>query len=312
MPLPIQRSGISLFSSPNWEKGCVFVTFLKKYWKLYAFLVPVFIPLIVFGYYPAYEAFKLSFTDSNDKFVWFENFVTLVNDKKLMKSCIVMLKLLLAGMLTGNIPALLMAELLYNLRNKRASGIYRFFFIIPMMIPSLVTMLVWSNLIFENSYGLANALMRWLGLPTSSWLNGTKSVIQSLILIGFPWISGTNLLIYLAGLQGIPDGVLESCKLDGATFWKRFVHIDLPLLVGQLKLLLILGIIGGIQSFQLQMMTTDGGPRNSSMVPGLWMYKRAFVYSDFNYASAIGLSMFIIILILTILNNKFINTDVDR
>ncbi len=288
-------------------------TVLKKHWKLYAFLVPVFIPLIIFGYLPAVDAFKLAFIDNQSgAFVGLQNFIDMASDRKLIKSVGVMLKLLVAGLITGNIPALLMAELLYNLRSKRASGAYRFLFIIPMMIPGLVVYLMWQYMIFESTYGLANALMNMLGLPEQAWLNGTSTALISLVLIGFPWIAGTNFLIYLAGLQGIPESVLESCKLDGATFRVRFFKIDLPLLLGQLKLMLIMGIINGMQAFGLQLMTTDGGPRYSTMVPGLWMYKRAFEFSNFSYASAIGLAMFLIILVLTIVNNRFINTDIAK
>lgn len=285
---------------------------LRKNWKCYAFLIPVFIPLIVFGYLPAVEAFKLSFTDNTGAFVGLTNFNDMLVDRKLVKSVSVMLRLLLAGMLTANIPALLMAELLYNLRSKRASAAYRFLFIIPMMIPALVIYLVWQFMIYESSYGLANALLEALGMKPLGWLNDGSTAVMSLVLIGFPWVAGTNFLIYLAGLQGIPQSVLESCQLDGAGFWRRFVKIDLPLLIGQLKLLLILGIINGMQAFSLQLMTTEGGPRNATMVPGLWMYRQAFVFSNFNYASAIGLSMFLVILILTIISNRLINTDVSQ
>lgn len=285
---------------------------VKKYWKLYAFLVPVFIPLIVFGYLPAIQAFKLSFSDSSGAFAGFANFTRMAGDRKLIQSVGNLAKLLVVGLITGNVPALLMAELLYNLKSKKASSTYRFLFIIPMMIPTLVVYLVWNYMIFESSYGLGNALLKAVGMEPIGWLGATNTALGSLMLIGLPWISGTNFLIYLAGLQGIPQSVLESCKLDGASFRVRLFKIDLPLLLGQLKLNLIMGIIGGVQAFQLQMMTTEGGPRNATMVPGLWMYKQAFEFSDFNYASAIGLVMFLFILILTIVNNKFINTDVSK
>lgn len=284
---------------------------MKKHWKLYAFLVPVFIPLIVFGYIPAFEAFKLSFTDGSGAFVGLKHFQKMAQDKKLIASIGNMIKLLLVGLITGNIPALLTAELLYNMKSKKASAAYRFLFIIPMMIPTLVTYLVWQYMIYDAN-GLANAILAAFGKDPLSWLNGTKTALGSMMLIGLPWVSGTNFLIYYAGLQGIPDSVLESCKLDGANFRVRFLKIDLPLLLGQLKLLLIMAVISGVQAFQLQMMTTDGGPRNATMVPGLWMYKRAFGYGELNYGSAIGLVMFLFILILTIINNKFINTDVDK
>ena len=95
-------------------------TVLKKHWKLYAFLVPVFIPLIIFGYFPAVDAFKLAFTDNQSgAFVGLQNFIDMASDRKLIKSVGVMLKLLVAGLITGNIPALLMAELVQSAQQAR-------------------------------------------------------------------------------------------------------------------------------------------------------------------------------------------------
>jgi raffinose/stachyose/melibiose transport system permease protein len=286
---------------------------LKAIWAnkfVYLFLVPLLVPIVIFGYLPAVQAFSLSIISERGRFTGLDNFVTLFTDKILGKSAVNMILLLLAGMLTANIPAFIMAELLYGVKSKRTSSLYRFLFIIPMMIPGTVIMLVWRYLMLDPLNGLINAILIKFGIAPLGWLGEIKTALPALMLVGFPWMAGTNLLIYLAGIQNIPESVIESATLDGAKVFRRIFMIDIPLLVGQFKLLIVLGIIGGIQGFQLQyMMNGDGGPAYATVVPGLWMYRRAFQFSDFEYASTIGVAMFLVILFFSYLNIKFINTD---
>jgi ABC-type sugar transport system permease subunit len=271
--------------------------------------VPLFIPVIIFGYIPAVQAFSLTIISERGKFTGIENFVTLFTDTYLGKSVINMVMLMMVSLLTGNIPAFIMAELLYNLRGKQTSSYYRFLFIIPMMIPGIVTMLVWQYLMLDPMNGVVNAVLKLFGLAPLGWLGEVKTALPSLMLIGFPWMAGTGLLIYLAGIQSIPDSVIESAILDGSGVFRRIFMIDIPLILGQIKLLVVLGIIGGVQGFQLQLMTTQGEPNYSTMVPGLWMYRRAFRFNDFEYATTIGVMMFLVILLITYINMKFIKTD---
>jgi ABC-type sugar transport system permease subunit len=286
--------------------------FLEKVWKgrvYYLFLLPAMIPMIIFGYIPGIQALTLSFTSQKGDFVGLQNFVKMANDITLINSIKTMLTLLIASLITGNVPAFIMAEILFNLKSKRFSSLYRFLFIIPMMIPGIVFMLVWQYMIFDPAMGLANALLSNFGINPLPWMGGTKTVILSFIIMGFPWMAGTNLLIYLAGIQNISESVIESSLLDGARILKRIFKIDIPLILGQIKLLFMLGIIGGLQAFGTQLMTTNGGPSYASMVPGLWMYHQAFRFGDFHYSSAIGLSIFIVIMILTYVNMKYIKTE---
>ncbi|MDR2176769.1 MAG: sugar ABC transporter permease [Treponema sp.] len=285
---------------------------IKAIWAnkfVYLFLVPLLVPIIIFGYLPAVQAFSLSIISERGKFTGLENFFLLVTDNILSKSTLNMVYLLLAGMATANIPAFIMAELLYGIRSKRISSMYRFLFIIPMMIPGTVIMLLWRYLMLDPMNGLINAVLIRFGIAPLGWLGEVKTALPGLMLIGFPWVAGTNLLIYLAGIQNIPESVIESATLDGAKILRRIFMIDIPLLLGQIKLLLVLGIIGGIQGFQLQYMTTNGDPAYATMVPGLWMYRRAFQFNDFEYGSTIGVVMFLVILFFSYLNIKFIQTD---
>jgi raffinose/stachyose/melibiose transport system permease protein len=178
-----------------------------------------------------------------------------------------------------------------------------------MMIPGTVIMLVWKYLMLDPLNGVVNAILIKFGIAPLGWLGEVKTALPGLILIGFPWIAGTNLLIYLAGIQSIPESIIESATLDGIRVLRRIFMIDIPLLIGQFKLLIVLGIIGGIQGFQLQYITTNGDPAYATIVPGLWMYRRAFQFNDFEYASTIGVVIFLVILFFSYLNIKFINAD---
>jgi len=142
-------------------------------------------------------------------------------------------------------------------------------------------------------------------------LGNPRIALYSLMAVGFPWIGGFSLLIYFAGLQAIPVDVLDSCKLDGATGWSRIKNVDIPLVMAQTKLLMILGFIGGLQGFQTQLILTNGGPGYSTTVPGLHLYQNAMAYDRMGYACAIGVVLFIVILGLTYLNTKYLKSSAE-
>jgi len=206
---------------------------------------------------------------------------------------------------------LLVAELIYALRNNRAQYWYRLLFVAPIVVPFVVTLLVW-RFIYDPDLGLLNALLDRLGISFQSrWLGDPDLALYCLLFIGFPFAAGTNVLIYLAGLQSIGESVIDAAKLDGATGLRRMISIDLPLIMGQVRLLGILSLIGGIQGFGAQLVLTRGGPGYATMVPGMWMYETAFSYSRMGYASAIGTSMFIVILGLTLVIMRSVESSTD-
>ena len=134
-------------------------------------------------------------------------------------------------------------------------------------------------------------------------------MLWSLAFIGFPFAGGINILVYYAGLAGIPESVHEAAVLDGATGLRKFLRIDVPLVLSQIKLLAILTIIAGVQSFEGVLILTRGGPGFRSMIPGLWMYFNAFSFQRMGYACAIGVILFLLILALTVLNLKYFRSS---
>lgn len=177
--------------------------------------------------------------------------------------------------------------------------------ILPAIIPFIVTLLIW-RFIYDGSIGLLNALLKAVGLTswTRVWLGNPKTAIWAIIFAGFPYVSGVNVLITLAGLQTINHEIIEASQLDGASVLQRIWLLDIPLIVGQIKLNLVRAVIGAIQVFEIVFVFTGGGPAKSTMVPGLLMYIEGFTYHRMGYASAIGVFLFAVIMLLTILNLK--------
>ncbi len=289
----------------------------KKYnFEAYLWILPAFILLILFAYYPALSAFEMSMTNANGtghgEFVWFKNFTDLFTDKVFYICLKNVLIFTVVGIIAGNFMTILLAELLYNLRSKLFGSIYRFLFIIPILVPSVVTVLIWNYIILSGSevggeqVGLVNKILVMFNLKPHEWYYSVKYAGLSIIITGFPWVAGTSFLIYLAGFQNISPEIIEASKLDGANIFQRIFKIDLPLISGQLKYFLIMGIIGGIQNFNMQMLVTGSGPgtTNAVNVPGWYLYEEAFVFDRYGYASAIGVVIFIITLGLTLINMR--------
>ncbi len=283
---------------------------------VYLFIAPSLSFIMIFSYYPIVSAFLYSFYDVKgsgaSKWIGIKNFIELAQDKVLMESTYNLLKLLIVGMFLSIAAPFLAAELIFNLKNKRAQYIYRILFVVPMVVPGIVLLLIWQ-FVFDYNVGLFNQLLRAVGMEgwVQAWLADPNIALYSFMLIGFPWVGGFALLILTAGLQSIPLDVLDACRLDGATGLKRILNIDIPLLVSQIRILVVLGIIGGIQGFQAQLLLTQGGPGYSTTVPGLVLYQNSMLYDRMGYACAIGVALFVVILILTYINMKFLHSSTE-
>ena len=294
--------------------------FGKRLWKvkhLYLYLIPTFFLLFIFNYYPPLSAFYHSFFDWNGiadpHFIGVQNFVEMARDPLLLSSLRNLLILVVGGVVTSLTMPLLVAELIFNLSDLRLAYAYRLLFVVPIVVPVAVAILLWQFLLDPN-FGPINAALGSIGLIDQpiDWLGNPKIALYALLLVGFPWVNGVNVLIYLAGLQNIPTSVYDNLKLEGANIWTRLRYIDIPLLTGQIKLIVVLGIIAGVQGFNLQFLLTGGGPGFATTVPSFLIYRYAFSGSRFGYASAIGLALFVVILGLTYLNLRFLQSSTEH
>jgi ABC-type sugar transport system permease subunit len=284
----------------------------KKYqYKAFIWLSPAIFLLLLFSYYPPIRTLMFSFTNANGagigEFIFLDNFIELFQSKVFHRSLINVTVFIIVGMFVGNAATIMLAELLYNLKSKTASAIYRFLFIIPVLVPAVVVILIWQYIVFAGGdSGIANRVVSFFGGDNQNWYFDPTLAPVAIILTAFPWVAGTSFLIYLAGLQNISSGVIEASKLDGANLIQRIIRIDLPLLKGQVKYFVVMGIIGGLQNINLQVLVTGSGPgtSNSTNVPAYMLYEQAFTYDRYGYASAIGIVIFIITLVFTIINMK--------
>jgi ABC-type sugar transport system permease subunit len=227
------------------------------------------------------------------------------------------------------IPSIALAVVIHRLRSDRWQYAYRALLVVPMIVPSLVTLFIWK-FFFDPNLGAFNRILDvtggkralvWLdgllgwgvfheGVPIG-WLSQTELILPALFLWGFPWIGAVGVLMYLAGLQGIGQEVYEAAELDGVGPWGRFFHIELPLILTQVRLSLVLLVIGTLQGYGLQLLLLgeNGGPGSRGLTPGLWMYNRAFIAGEFGYACAIGMILFVFILVLTFVNNRWVRVE---
>lgn len=176
--------------------------------------------------------------------------------------------------------------------------IYRTLFYIPSIVPAVANSILWIW-IFQPQWGLLNYGLSLLGVEGPLWLSSVEWSKPSLILMSL-WGSGGSMIIFLAGLQGIPQHLYEAAELDGANRWRRFWHVTLPMLTPTTFFVLVLGVIGSFQVFTQAYIMTGGGPANSTLFYMLYLYRRAFVFQNMGYASAMAWILFVIIFLLTV------------
>jgi len=274
----------------------------------YLLLVPCFVLLALFNYYPAFLAlwgsiFTLDYGREGE-FVGLKNFRDMWADPTFRISVVNVLKLTLFGTVTAVTVPVVVAEWIFRLRSQRAQYFYRIIMVWPAIVPGLVTLLLWQ-FIYDPRVGLLNRILDLIGLDRWSrqaWLADPDLALYALMGSSFPFVGGIGVLIYLAGLQSISTEIFDAAALDGASGIRRFFSIDLPLIKGQIRLNLVLSIITGLQAIVGPLVLTRGGPVDSTMVPGLYMYEQAFTYGRLGYASAIGVVVFIAVFALTVLN----------
>jgi ABC-type sugar transport system permease subunit/outer membrane protein assembly factor BamB len=282
----------------------------------YLMILPTIVLLLTFNYYPAFSGLYHAFTEWNPgartEWVGLENFHSLLRNRFFLTGLRNVSILVIANILKSLTVPLLVAELIFNLRNNSNRYLFRSLFIAPLIIPGVVTILLWNN-IYDPTIGLLNQTLIALGLEnwTRTWYGDPGVALASILFIGFPWAQPFALLIFYGGLISIPNELFDAGRVDGAAGLRRFWHIDLPLLMGQTKLLLMLGFIQSVQAFEIVYITTGGGPGVSTYTPVLELYYQAMRMAKFGVASAAGMFLFLIILIGTILNMRYVRSSTE-
>ncbi len=278
---------------------------------LYALLAMPVLFLVVFNYIPAFSALYHAFTewDPGKPAVWvgLDNFRTLSHDEIFLKSLINLGKLSAFIFIVNLLVPFAVAEMIYHIRSERWSYFARVLLVLPMVVPGVVVYMIWSFVYIDC--GLLTAFLEAVGLHSwiYGWLSHPKTALWAVAFVGFPFAHGFNVLIYYAGLANIPQSILEAAEMDGMGSLGRVLHIHIPLIVSQIKLLIVVTLIGVVNGFEsIYILTKDGGPGYETMVPGLYMFLNGFSFGRMGYASAIGLLMLIVLLLLTFLINRYV------
>ena len=187
------------------------------------------------------------------------------------------------------------------LLNQKVGGLaaYRTVYYLPSIVPAVANSILWIWLL-NPQWGLINTVLRMVGIEGPGWLTSEVWSKPAIILMSL-WGVGSWVIIFLAGLQGVPEQYYEAAEVDGATTLARFFHITLPLMTPTIFFTLITGIIGALQVFTQAYIMTNGGPVNSTLFYSLYLFRNAFNYLKMGYAAAMAWILFVIILILTII-----------
>lgn len=296
-------------------------------------MLPSLVLVATFAYFPALSAVYHSFFEWSGgeakQWVGLDNFRRALQDRVLWAS-FGTVSILIVFNLFKMIPAILLAVLIHRLRSDRWQYFYRAMLVVPMIVPHLVTLFIWK-FFFDPNFGVLNRMLDVTGFKRAlvwldhtvfhwnvfsldapiGWLSQPDLILPSLFIWGFPWIGTVGVLIYLAGLQSISAEVYEAAELDGVGPVGKFFYIELPLILTQVRLNLMLLIVGTLQGYGLMLLLLgeSGGPGSRGMVPGLWMYNRAFIAGEFGYACAVGMILFGFILALTWVNNRYVRVE---
>ncbi|TDF91970.1 carbohydrate ABC transporter permease [Paenibacillus piri] len=272
----------------------------------YIFVAPIFIGFLVFTCIPVIVSFYYSLTTydglTEPTFNGFNNYVQLATDAKFLASLAHTLYFTLGTVpLDAGIALTIAIVLNMNLRLK---VLYRTAFFIPVVTSTVAVAEVWKWL-YSTDYGLINGLLSEWGLYQPPWLTSDTWAMPSVMLMSIWKHIGFNMVIFLAGLQGISVSLYEAAKIDGAGAFKRFIYITVPLLRHTTLFVLVMSTIRAIQVFDQVYIMTAGGPASSTTTVVYWIYQNAFQFFKQGYASAMAYILFAIIFIATMIQMKF-------
>ncbi|NLG24179.1 MAG: ABC transporter permease subunit [Clostridiales bacterium] len=289
-----------------------FFAALRRHRVAYLMLLPSFALIALFHYLPIGQAFFFAFTDWNQatptmrdvNFIGLNNFRKMIAEGYFLLGMKNMLIMMAFSMLKLAVP-LLVAELVFAMTGGRRRYWFRFLLVLPMVVPGVVSTLMWKN-IYDPTIGLINQVLIALGRGdlARSWLGSEATALGSIIFMGFPWVNGFAFLVFYGGLINIPGDLFEAARVDGSNPAWNLMRIHLPLLTPQIKMIVILTFISSIQDYGSVLLLTGGGPGYATYVPGYEMYLNATLLGQYGYACALGLVMFVMILAGTVLNLK--------
>jgi multiple sugar transport system permease protein len=281
-------------------------------WAAYAFISPWIFGFLVFTSGPMVASFVLSLTDysviEETNYVGLENYRTLVEDPKVVTA--LRNTLIFTVMLVPATMAVALALAMILLRVGRAAGFFRTVFYLPNMTPPVAVAILFL-LLFNGSFGLVNRALELVGIPGPFWTTDPAWIKPGLAIIGV-WSVGGTMVIYLAALKNVPTQLYEAAAMDGASAWRRFRDVTLPMISPVLFFTFIILTIAGLQSFTEAYTAFFGlGSESYSSEAALfyviYLFRQAFEFFHMGYASALAWLLFVVIMVITLIQVKVSN-----
>lgn len=280
----------------------------KKF--IWAVMLPSMLHMCIFIILPIGIGLVISFfhynpLSSDNSFIGLENFVTMIHDDEFLIALKNTFIFVLVAVCLNIIIALAIAQCISWFKSNKVRSLFRMVFFLPCIASQAATAVVFSRSIFPTATGFLNVILNAVGLPSVNWLGDPKVVMISLVIYTIWMDVGYNIILFSAGIDGIPSYVYEAADLDGANEWVKFRKITWPLLGRSFQFVIVQTLISHFQMFtQFAVLILKDGPQNSGLVLSRYIYKTAFEYKDMGYASAISLVLFVIIMILSLIEQK--------
>jgi raffinose/stachyose/melibiose transport system permease protein len=270
----------------------------------YAYVLPAVLMFVVFVVYPILWVISESLHGNGNlhpaAFVGLDHYSQLFQDPVFWR---VLLNMFLWGLITIPVQMVIGGTIAYLIERHttRSKTFFRVMFFLPVITSVSVVSIVWSQM-YAPYYGIIQQYAKLVGLQlTTSPLGNPSLVIYALIVVNIWQWTGFSMIMYIAGLNNIPSELWDAAKIDGAHGWKLATRIIVPLLSPVTRSLLLLGVIGTLQTFPIVHLMTDGGPDHASEIFGTYIFKQGFVIGDIGYASALSTLVLIIALVLTVI-----------
>ena len=270
----------------------------------YLYIAPFLLGFLIFTAYPLLASFYLSFTSYNiisePTWIGLENYQRAFTQDNQFWASLARTGRYAALVVPIGIVCSLLAAILLN-QGFRGTSIFRTIFFLPSITPIIASVLIWLWLL-QPSIGVVNYLLSVVGIPGPPWVQSTTWAVPSLVILSL-WntAGGSRMIVFLAGLQGVPQELYEAAHIDGANRWQRFVNVTVPMISPTIFFNLVISVIGALSVFSVAYIGTQGGPAYATYFYVYHLYVSAFQFNLMGYASAMAWVFLVIVLALTVL-----------
>ncbi|GAA3409147.1 carbohydrate ABC transporter permease [Paenibacillus hodogayensis] len=284
---------------------------LKEFWG-YFFIAPFLLVFLLFEVYPFFDAIYLSLFDygvGRKEWVGLGNYASLFQDDVFLRAMLNTFLFVIGVVPIAVVFSIVVASLVIH-KSAGAASFFRASFYLPIVTSQVLLSITWLW-IYNPVSGIANYAMSLFGAGPVMWLSDSSVALPALIVVVITWVVGQPIILYLAALGNIPASFYEASSIDGASPWRQFWNITLPLLKPTTLYVIVTSTIGAFQTFVVVQLLTGGGPNYATTTVMYLLYETAFKYGKLGMACAMGVILAVLISVFSVIQFKFFKTDVE-